>query len=106
MYAVLHMWIWIFTMIRILFLCNNNVVFYSLTGGNDYVSIANLLLTFDSVTTTIDVPVNITDDTVFELTESFIATLSFPGAPPTGVILDPDSAQTTIIDDDGWCSLA
>ena len=79
-----------------------NVVVYSLADGNDYNSVGTFLLTFDSATTSIDVPVTIIDDTVFELTESFIVTLSFPGAPVPGVTLDPDSAQTTILDDDGW----
>ena len=80
-------------------------VVYSLTDGNDYNGITNLLLTFDSVTTNIDVPVNIIGDTIFELTESFNASLSFPGDPVPRVTLDPDSAQTTIIDDDGWYPL-
>ena len=79
-------------------------VVYSLTDGNDYNSITNLLLTFDSVTTN-NVTVTIIGDTIFELTESFNAFLSFPGAPVPRVTLAPDSAQTTIIDDDGWCSL-
>ena len=83
----------------------DNAVIHSLTDGDDYTGVGNFLLTFDSVNTDIDVPVTIVNDTVFELTESFIATLAFPGAPPTGVILDPDSARTTIFDDDGWCSL-
>ena len=65
-----------------------------------------MLLTFDSVTTTIDVTVTIINDTVFELTESFSVFLSFPGDPVPRVTLAPDSAQTTIIDDDGWCSLS
>ena len=79
-------------------------IIYSLTDGNDYNSITNLLLTFDSVTTN-NVTVTIIGDTIFELTESFNAFLSFPGAPVPRVTLAPDSAQTTIIDDDGWCSL-
>ena len=81
-------------------------VVYSLTDGNDYNSITNLRLTFDSTITTIDVSVTIINDTVYELTEFFNAFLSFPGAPVPRVTLAPDSAQTTIFDDDGWCSLS
>ena len=84
----------------------DNAVIHSLTDGNDYTGVGNFLLTFDSVNTDIDVPVTIVDDTVFELAESFSATLAFPGDPIDGVVLDPDSAQTTIFDDDGWCSLS
>ena len=76
-----------------------------LADRSDYISFANLLLTFGSVTTTIDVPVTIIGDTVFELVESFNATLSFPGAPVSRVIIFPNSAQTTIFDDDGWYPL-
>ena len=78
------------------------LLFILFTDGNDYI-ITELLLTFDSVTTTIDVPVTIIGDTVFEVTESFNATLSFPGAPVPrdSVSLAPDSAQTTILDNDG-----
>ena len=81
------------------------LLFILFTDGNDYNSFTNLLLTFDSVTTTIDIPVTIIDDTAFELRESFNASLSFPGAPVPRVTLSPDSAQTTIFDEDGWCSL-
>ena len=76
------------------------LLFILFTDGNDYI-ITELLLTFDSVTTTIDVPVTIIGDTIFEHTESFDTTLSFPGAPVPRVTLAPDSAQTTILDDDG-----
>ena len=84
----------------------DNAVVHSLTDGNDYIGVGNFLLTFDSVNTVIDVPVTIVDDTVFELTESFIATVSFPGDPVLGVNFSPDSPQTTIFDDDGRCSLS
>ena len=73
------------------------------SDGKDFTGSAefNFLFTFDSVTTTIEIPVTIFDNSVFELTEFFDATLSFPGAPVPRVTLDPDSAQTTVFDDDG-----
>ena len=72
-------------------------------GGNDYIGSSNiiLLLTFGPTTTSIDIPVIIIDDHIYELTESLTATLSFPGDPVTRVSLSPGSAQITIFDEDG-----
>ena len=75
--------------------------FWYVSGGNDYVRIPPLLLTFDPSTSHIDVSVTLLNDSIFELTEKFSATLSFPGDPLPGVTLSPDSAQITIFDDDG-----
>ena len=58
-------------------------------------------LSFDSATTTFDIPVSIIDDSVYELTEYFKSALSFPGAPVPRVTLYPNSTQTAIFDDDG-----
>ena len=38
---------------------------------------------------------------ILELTKPLNASLSFPGVPIPRVILAPDSAQVTILDDDG-----
>ena len=70
-------------------------------GGNDYTGISDLSLTFGPNTSSIDIPVDINNDNVFELTEMFSAALSFPGDPIPRVTLSPDSAQITIFDDDG-----
>ena len=69
--------------------------------GSDYNGIASLDFTFDSVTRTVDASVPLVGDSIFELTELFGASLSFPGAPPPRVTLAPDNAQVTILDDDG-----
>lgn len=55
-----------------------------------------MLLTFDSSTTTVDLPMIVINDFVFELTESATASLSFPEAPVPRVTLSPDSALVTI----------
>ena len=71
------------------------------TDGSDYSGFAGIDFTFDSNTSTVDVPVPLTDDAIFELTEQFGASLAFPGAPPPVVTLAPFAAQVTILDDDG-----
>ena len=58
---------------------------------------------FDSTTLTVDASVLLVDDTTFELTEQFGASLAFLGTPPPRVTLAPDAAQVTILDDDGQC---
>ena len=68
------------------------------TDGSDYRGFAGLEFTFDSVTRAVDVPVPLIDDDTVELTESFGASLAFPGAPPPGVTLSPDTALVTILD--------
>ena len=52
---------------------------------------------------TINIPIRINGDNIFELTELFTVSLAFPGAPPLSVFIVPDSAQVTILDDDGQC---
>ena len=71
------------------------------SDGNDYTRFVDLQLSFDSATTTFDIPVSIIDDSVYELTEYFKSALSFPGAPVPRVTLYPNSTQTAIFDDDG-----
>ena len=73
------------------------------TDGSDYNGSASLDCTFDSVTRTVNASVPLVGDNIFELTELFDASLSFPGAPPSRVILAPDNAEVTILDDDGQC---
>ena len=73
------------------------------TDGSDYGEVTLLDFVFDSTTLTVDAPVLLVNDTIFELTEQFGASLAFPGAPPPRVTLAPDAAQVTILDDDGQC---
>ena len=75
-------------------------VFLPHIDGSDYSGLT-ATYTFDSIISTIDVPVPIIDDSIFELTELFSASLAFPGAPIPRVSLAPDFAEVTILDDDG-----
>jgi hypothetical protein len=72
------------------------------TDGTDYSGFRREY-TFDSTTRTVDVSVPLIDDSTFELTELFGASLAFPGAPPLRVTLAPNTTQVTILDDDGQC---
>ena len=68
--------------------------------GNDYVNNGPQILVFDSDITSLSIPLQLTDDSIFELTEMLQASLSFPaGVAPERVILDPDLANITIVDD-------
>ena len=60
--------------------------------------------TFDSNTSIIDVPVSIAGHSIFELTDTLNATLSFPAVPIPRVTLAPVSAQVTVnvLDDDEY----
>ena len=59
-----------------------------------------MLLTFNADTTSIEVPVNITDDSVYEGKEDFNGTLTLVSDSPR-VIVDPSNAVVTILDDEG-----
>ena len=82
------------------------MIIHVILDGNDYSGISNLLLTFNSITTVIDIPVTINDDNVYELTEMFSAAISFPGDPLPRVTLSPESALISIIDEDGQLQLS
>ena len=59
------------------------------------------MLTFDSSNTvnTVNVSINVNNDTTPEDDETFAAILSFPGdSIPVGVILDPNTANVTILE--------
>ena len=58
-------------------------------------------LTFSPSSTRTTIIVNITNDDAYELTETFRATLSFNENSIQFVILSPDAAIATIMDDDG-----
>ncbi len=49
------------------------------------------------------VPVLLTDDRVYELTETFTAELRFTSDVPLHITISSDKASITIIDDDGMC---
>ena len=72
-------------------------VFLPHLDGSDYSGFTAVY----TIISTIDVPVPIIGDNIFEMTELFSASLAFPGAPIPRVTLAPDSAEVTILDDDG-----
>ena len=59
-----------------------------------------MLLTFNASTTSIEVPVNIIDDGVYEGEEDFSGTLNLVSDSPQ-VTIGPSNAVTTILDDEG-----
>ena len=74
--------------------------------GSDYVSDGPLTLVFNSGNTRQSIPIPLIDDSIFELTETLQASLSVSGGvAPEHVILNPDLADITILDDDSELSL-
>ena len=63
--------------------------------SSDYVKQSNVLLTFNAATRSIEVSVNLTDDSVLEGEEDFSGTLTLVSDSPR-VTLSPDSALATI----------
>ena len=69
-------------------------------AGSDYVRRSNVLLTFNAATRSIDVPVNLIDDSVYEREEDFSGTLML--VPDLQrVAIDRGSAVATIVDNEG-----
>ncbi len=68
-------------------------------AGSDYTAIAGQSLTFGPSSTTTTVDVTVTEDQIFELTESFGGSLSVSGSFER-ITLDPDTAIAPIIDED------
>ena len=74
---------------------------YNFVVGADYTSPAGVNtfnLDGSNSVFTVDIPLN--NDNIYELTETFFSNLAFPFAPPERVIINPDRAETTILDDD------
>ena len=59
-----------------------------------------MLLTFNTDTTSIEVPVNLTDDSVYEGKEDFSGTLTLVSDSPR-VTIGLSNALATILDDEG-----
>ena len=70
-------------------------------AGSDYEEISGLLLTFGPGSTRLDVPVTIINDSVFEVTEDFSASLILVEGPADRVAVNPSRADVFILDDDG-----
>ena len=67
-------------------------------AGSDYTA-TTTVLTFSNLVTRHSVDIAILDDNLLEIDEIFAATLSAEDA--QGVMLDPQDATVTILDDDG-----
>ena len=72
-----------------------------ISDENAYNQVRSMLLTFGPLSSNIDIPVTIINDSVYERTEEFHGILSFPGNPVPRVILSPNATNVTILDDDG-----
>ena len=72
----------------------------TLSGGMDYGAIASLA-TFSASESRACVEISITDDIISEPIELFAVSLTFPGLLPEGIAVMPDSANVTIVDNDG-----
>ena len=71
-------------------------------AGEDYIANLGQLLIFDSSNSSIDVPVTIEDDSVYEFDEVFFGNLTRDGSLASlRVNVDPASARATIIDEEG-----
>ena len=71
-------------------------------GGFDYAAVGPFTLVFEPGITQITFEVPLVNDTVFEITESLNATLSFPdGIASPRVSIAQETTQITILDDDG-----
>ena len=68
-------------------------------AGSDYVGRSNMLLTFNAATRSIEVPVNLIDDSVYEEEEDFSGTLTLASSSQRVTIVQ-GSALATIVDDD------
>lgn len=88
--------------IIILILCNYHAAEGDFSYTNNPVNVT--LSTDESATITL----SITNDNIFELTETFSANLSFPNQetlPPGVVTLNQTTAEVTILDNDGQSSV-
>ena len=68
--------------------------------GSDYAGQSNVLLTFNASSRSREVPVNLTDDSVYEGDEDFSGTLTLESTSPR-VTIDPEKVLATIEDNKG-----
>ncbi len=59
-----------------------------------------MVFTFNSFNDFVRVPIPLMNDSIYELTETFIAGLSFTSDFPPRTTISPDNATITIIDDE------
>ena len=76
------------------------IVFFFSIDGSDYVNDGPKTLVFNSSFTSLSIPLQIVNDSIFEVPEMLQASLRFMGVPPERVILSPNIANITILDDD------
>ena len=72
-------------------------------GGIDYDATASQLA-FSASESRACMEIPITDDIISEPMEHFAVSLTFPGLLPEGTAVMPDSANITIVDNDGKCT--
>ena len=68
-------------------------------AGSDYVGRSNVLLTFNAITRTNEVLVDLLNDSEFEGDEDFNGILTLTSG--ERVVVDPENAPVTIVDNDG-----
>ena len=72
---------------------------YNFVAGADYTSPAGVN-TFNLECGVITVDITLNDDNINERNETFFSNLAFLFPPPERVTINPDRAETTILDDD------
>ena len=69
-------------------------------AGSDYVGQSSVVLTFNAITRSRKVSVDLTNDSVYEGEEHFSGTLTLVSDSPR-VTINPDNAVATIVDNEG-----
>ncbi len=69
--------------------------------GSDYQNLGRESFNLTSSMPTFTFDLLLIDDEIFELAESLSARVNFFGMPPARVTLTPETAQLTILDNDG-----
>ena len=73
---------------------------FCFSAPDDYRVVGEQLLTFSGTSSSQTVEISLTDDSVSEGTETFVAALEVVGSVSSGVQLDPSEATVQINDDD------
>ncbi len=76
-----------------------------LVEGADYTTDRSLVSMLNASNQAVRVPVLLTNDGIYELTEIFTAELSLTSDVPPHTTISSKKASITIIDDDSMCSM-
>ncbi len=74
--------------------------YYFLVDGDDFINAGPMMFTINASNDFVRVPISLMNDAFYELTETFIANLSFTSDVPPRTTISPNSATITIIDDE------